>query len=378
MNNTISNFYTTIQAKIKATSEVRNQYGKILSPDFNFFDFWSLDENKVSEIIAHFLDVKGAHNQGDVFLKLFIEHFKLDFEYTNDDLISVKCEHITHNNRRIDIVITKNQFEKIIGIENKIYNWTSDQENQVMDYLNYLNKVTNDNYCLLYLSPKDKIISETSITKQDIENYTNANRLKVINYEEDIIELIHLFALHCESDRVRYFLLEFEKQLKEMFTGENYMDESKMITDYILENDANLETSLRIGMSLHQVKTKLKEDFEKQLHEIGNELGITYQNNRFYPSQWSNNFICFSYESGGILYGIIRKESDANKSRIIEIEEAFNVKFNTSNWWPMWQFFYSNIDNTPEFWLEINNGVAKQKAKEFVEVIINKFNIEKY
>lgn len=378
MNHTILNFYTTIQAKIKATSEVRNQYGKILSPDFNFFDFWSLDENKTSEIIAHFLDVNGAHNQGDVFLKLFIKHFNLDFEYSDEDIISVKCEHITHNNRRIDIVIAKNQFEKIIGIENKIYTWTSDQDNQVMDYLNYLKKVTNDNYCLLYLSPMDKIISETSITKQDVENYTNANRLKIINYEEDIIALIHLFALHCESDRVRYFLLEFEKKLKEMFTGENYMDESKMITDYILENDANLETSLRIGMSLHQVKTKLKEDFEKQLHEIGNELGIKYENSRFYPSQWQNNFICFSYESGGILYGIIRKASDANKSKVIEIEEAFNTKFNTSNWWPMWQFFYSNIDNTPEFWLEINNGAAKQKAKEFVDVIINKFNTDKY
>lgn len=374
----LTTFYTILKTKISLTEEVRKQYGSILSPDFNFFDFWYLDENKVSEIIAHFLDMKGTHNQGDVFLKLFVEKFKLDFNYSDNDNISVKCEHITHNNRRIDIVIAKNRFENIIGIENKIYTWTSDQDNQVTDYLNYLESVTEDNYCLLYLSPMDKIISETSITKEDLENYTNANRLKVINYEEDIIELIHLFALHCESDRVRYFLLEFEKKLKEMFIGENYMDQSKMITDYILESDVNLETSLKIAMNLHQVKAKLKEDFEKQLQEIGNELGIKYENQRFLPSNWQNHSICFSYEGGGILYGIIRKEFDLENKKTPEIQEAFNEKFSTSNWWPMWRYFYGNIENTTEFWMEIKNGVAKQKAKDFVEKINLNFNTTKY
>ena len=231
--NTIASFFTTIQTKIKATNEVRNQYGKILSPDFNIFDFWYIDENKTSEILAHFLNPNATHQQGDTFLKLFLTHFDLDFDYTDKDKIDVYCEHITDNNRRIDIVICKNYYQKIIGIENKIYIGTSDQENQVTDYLRYLKKVTRDNDCLLYLSPKDKTVADHSISQEDLENYTNLNKLKTINYEDDIIQLIHLFALHCESDRVRYFLFEFERKLKKLFTGENYMDESNMITDYI-------------------------------------------------------------------------------------------------------------------------------------------------
>ncbi|WP_431244233.1 PD-(D/E)XK nuclease family protein [Flavobacterium sp. P21] len=208
---TITTFYSIIKTKIELSKEFRKQYGKILSPDFNLFDFWYIDENKVSEVIAHFLNPKETHNQNDTFLKLFINHFDLDFKYTDTDNIEVECEHITHNKRRIDIVIRKNQWEQIIGIENKIYIWTADQINQIKDYIDYLEKVTKDNYCLLYLSPASKIISETSLSKVDFENYTNLNKLKTISYEDHIIELVHLFALHCESDRVRYFLLEFEK-----------------------------------------------------------------------------------------------------------------------------------------------------------------------
>lgn len=379
MENIYKAFFTTIHTKIKATNEVRNQFGKLLSPDFNIFDFWYIDENKTSQILAHFLNPKATHHQGDTFLKLFINYFSLDFEYCDADEITVECEHITHNNRRIDIVVRKNKFENIIGIENKIYTWTKDQDNQVKDYLSHLSNVTKNNYCLLYLSPNDKTISDLSLSKDEIEKYTNLNRLKIINYEEDIIHLIHSFALLCESERVRFFLLEFEKKLKELFIGENYMDESKMITDYILENDTNLETSLKVAISLQQVKSQLKEEFEIQLDEIAKELNIKIIDRAFYPSNWKKHSIYFNYEASGIIYGIVKEATvEAKKVYFPEIQEVFDEKFKTSNWWPMWQFFYSNIDNSTDFWLDIRNGKAKERAKEFVEIINKKFNTDKY
>lgn len=378
MNNTIPNFYCTIQTKIKATNEVRNQYGKLLSPDFNVFDFWYIDENKTSEILAHFLNPKATHHQGDTFLKLFINYFSLDFEYSNTDEITVECEHITHYKRRIDIVIRKNKFENIIGIENKIYTWTKDQDNQVKDYLSHLSNVTQDNYCLLYLSPIDKTISDISLSKDEVENYTNLNKLKIINYEEDIIGLIHAFALHCESERVRFFLLEFEKKLKQLFIGENYMDESKMITDFILENKENLDTSLKIVNSLNIAKSNLKGIFEKQLIEISQELNIAYGDHDFIPSNWKNHRISFSYEGSGILYGMTRTAYDSDKKRHVEIEETIKDNFKVSNWWSMWQYFYSNINSDSEFWLDIYSGKAKEKAKEFIEKINSNFNTANY
>ena len=378
MTNTIPNFLNTLQTKITATNEVRNQFGKILAPDFNIFDFWYIDENKTSEILAHFLNPHATHFQGDIFLRLFLNYFKLDFDYNEKDKISVECEHITHQKRKIDVVIRKNQFEKIVGIENKIYHWTKDQDNQVKDYIDYLEKVTKDNYCLLYLSPAGKTISNSSISSEDIQNYTNLGKLKIINYEDDIIQLVHQFALHCESERVRFFLLEFEKKLKELFIGENYMDESKMITDYILDNDENLETSLKVAISLHNVKALLKEEFAIQLEEIAQELDLKCKERAFYPSNWKKHSIYFNYEAGGIIYGIIKDNVDGEKQDFPEIKEIFNEKFKTTHWWPMWQYLYYNIENTTDFWMDIRNGEAKRRAKEFIEKINNNFNTAVY
>lgn len=376
----IKTFCTIIKTKMALTQEVRKQYGKVLSPDFNMFDFWNIDENKVSEIIAHFLNPEGAHNQKDTFLKLFMNYFNLEFKYNDEDIIKVECEHITLNKRRIDIIISKNEREQIIGIENKFYNWTDDQDNQVIDYINYLKQVTNNNYCLLYLSPIDKMISEKSISKEDFENYTNLNNLKSINYEEDIIELIHLFALNCESDRVRYFLLEFEKKLKEHFIGENYMDESKMITKYILESQDNLETSLKLAMSLNEAKVQLKEKFEKQLEEVATELRIKCDSKKmsFHPSNWTKHFIRLNYEGNAIIYGVCRNEATKNKEPLPEIQELMNQNFKVSHWWPLWKDLYSNINNNPEFWLDINSGEAKARIKEFVEIVVSNFNNNNY
>ena len=44
----------------------------------------------------------------------------------------------------------------------------------------------------------------------------------------------------------------------------------------------------------------------------------------------------------------------------------------------MWRYFYSNIENTTDFWMDIRTGVAKQKAKDFIEKINTRFNSDKY
>lgn len=379
MNN-IDIFYATVKTKMELSGEFRKEFGKILAPDFNFFDFWYIDENKVSEIIAHFLNPNETHNQNDTFLQLFISHFDLDFKYTDHDRITVECEHVIDNRRRIDIVIRKNEKEQIIAIENKIYLWTADQNNQIIDYIDYLKRVTNDNYCLLYLSPSGKTISETSLSKVDFEHYSNLSKLKLISYEENIIELIHLFAIHSESERVRHFLLEFEKKLKEQFIGENYMDESKMITNYILESQDNLKTSLNIAVSLNNAKDLLLEKFKLQLEQVAADLGIKYDSKtmHFYPSNWSKHTIGLSYESGALLYGIKRNEESKGKIPAPEIEKLFKEKFQVSYWWSMHRDLYSNINNNAEFWLEINSGEAKEKIKDFVEKVNTHFNTTEY
>ena len=71
----IKNFYSLADTKIKLIEQVRKYFGKETSPRFNSFDFWWIDENKVSQILAFFLDPKQNHEQGDIYLRHFMKKF---------------------------------------------------------------------------------------------------------------------------------------------------------------------------------------------------------------------------------------------------------------------------------------------------------------
>jgi hypothetical protein len=379
----LQNYFSTFETKIKLTEEARKTYGKELSPDFNLFDFWKINENKVSEIFTFFLDPAGKHEQGDVYLRHFLKKFDLDFFIFSDkDVIRVQCELSTDNGRRIDIAIIKNDFEQIIGIENKIYAWTADQKNQVSDYLNYLHQKAKREYCLLYLCPQSKMLSDSSLNPDDRIRYENDKKLKFITYEEHIIDCIAEFSLLSENTRVRSFLKDFERKLSRMYRGENNYSSKQVAVEHIGYSYKNLELTFLLANSLDEIKRQLKDKFEQQIAEIGQELGLEVDGRKLTPSNWKIHKIIFSYEMGGILYGLVRDKPNPEKPRLLEIESYLNeqlgISFNVSELWPMYQHFYSNIEKSQDFWLDIYNGEAKKKAKTFVQLISDNFNTDKY
>lgn len=377
------NFFSIANTKIKLAEDVRIYYGKEIAPDFNSFDFWWIDENKVSSILSFFLDPNQKHEQGDIYLKHFIRKFDLNFfQFDKDDKISVQCELSIPNKRRIDIAISKNSSEQVIAIENKIYVSTADQKDQLKDYISFLEQRTNDNYCLIYLSPQEKKVSTNSIGDDEKQKYEMNNKLKFLLYEENMIDCINEFSLLTDNIRVKSFIKDFEKTLRKMYMGENNINSKQVVIDFINENEKNLEISFLVSNSLQEVKKQLLQKFKHQISEIGNELSLEVEETKLKPSNWKNHMITFSFESGGVLYGITRKESDNNKTRFLEIEDlleqTFKDKFNVSAWWALYQFIYRNIDQNPQFWLDIHSGKAKNKAKEFVNLINNNFNTDKY
>jgi len=379
----IKNFFSLTETKIKLTEKVRKYYGKEIAPNFNSFDFWWINENKVSEILAFFLNPNESHEQGDIYLKHFLKKFDLNFFYFNEnDKINVQCELSTDNRRRIDIIIFKNTFEQAIAIENKTYVGTADQHNQIKDYVDFLTKKTKDNFCLIYLSPQDKIVSNDSISFEDREKYIIQKKLKLLTYEEQMIDCLNDFCNLTQNFRVKSFLKDFEKTLRKIYMGEKNINTQQVVTDLINENVKNLKISFLVTNSLQEVKRQLKQKFEQQILEIGQELGLEVDGIRLKPSKWTKNKISFNYESGGLLYGLTRVEPDNNKTRIPEIENLLEREieesFNVSAWWPMWKFFYRNIDNDEQFWLDIKSGKAKERAKRFIKLINDNFNNEKY
>ncbi len=377
----IKNFLSLAETKIKLTEQVKKYYGKEFAPNFNSFDFWEIDENKVSLILSFFLNPYEAHEHGDIYLRHFLKKFDLDFfQFNDNDKINVQCEYSTDKGRRIDVIIHKNDFEQAIAIENKIYVETSDQENQISDYLYFLAQKTKNNFCLLYLSPKAKTVSNQSISAEQKEIFINQKKLKFLTYEEQMIECISDFANITQNFRVKSFLKDFEKTLRKMYMGEKNINTTQVIVDLLRENEKNLKISFLISNSLQELKRQLKEEFEKQIQEIGKELNLEVDGLKLRPSNWQKNRIAFHYESGNLLYGIVRINPDKSRPRFIEIENFFetkmNVRFNTSEWWAIWQFFYKNIENNEQFWIDITTGKAKEQAKEFVKLICDNFNKE--
>ena len=67
---------------------------------------------------------------------------------------------------------------------------------------------------------------------------------------------------------------------------------------------------------------------------------------------------------------ILLYEEDNSKPRFSEIDEKLEKKnyekFNVSAWWPMWQYFYRNIESNEQFWIDIKSGKAKERAEKFI------------
>lgn len=368
------NYYSILHTKVQFVKNVKSEFSKSLASDFNSLDFWNINENKVSEILTFFLNPTNSHGQDDLYLNIFIKKFETSFSFENLSDVDAIVEKRTDSNRRIDIFIANKKTGDIIAIENKIYEKTKDQFKQIDDYLDFLNKYSkNQNFTLFYLAPKNKQISEWSFNEEDfIKKYKN-DCLRFINYEDDVIPLIHLFAINTENERVRAFLLDFERKLKNLYMGNSDINETEIIKNSIIESKENLETSFMIFNNLPSIKNDLREKFFKQMVEISKELNITIDENRnrFYLDKLGNNKIAVNFEGRGLIYGIVRNEEDPIKTTYPQIEELFKENFQVSYWWPMWRWMFQEIEYNADFWQAVIDGSAKSTVKDFIEKIIN-------
>ncbi len=122
-------------AQIKVLNDKYESIKKVNGESFNIFSILNMERDEVkthSYFIYELLNHQGSHNQGDIFLKLFLEQILEDKEY--GDLLNVEREALTSKGRRIDFIIETSSY--LIGIEMKID--ADDQENQLYDYMNEL------------------------------------------------------------------------------------------------------------------------------------------------------------------------------------------------------------------------------------------------
>ncbi len=416
--NNIKNFYSLAHTKIKLIEEVRKYFGRETSPQFNSFNFWWFDENKISQILAFFLNPNENHDQGDVYLKHFIKKFGLDksiaqtktqdgkeiqeyksekivsnkFQYDDIKEVKVKCELRTDNDRFIDIAIYKNYFEWAIAIENKINLSTKDQDKQLDDYNTYLSENTKE-YCLIYLAPKDKAICESSMSSERREALKKKNKFKHLTYEDDLIDCVAEFAMMTESIRVKSFLKDFEKTLRSRYMGEKDMEAKEAIIDLMKESVENIEISQLIYNSWEEMKSALKVEFKNQLKELVNDPELNLREIHsddldksrtwLQPKSWNNYYFGYEFDKNDIFFGMAA--NIYNNKAEIEFESVRNFvnielkdTFHSAGWWPIYKYINRNLNSSPNFWVAIKSGTAKQEIRRLIKLMVDKYETDDF
>jgi len=71
----IENILNIVKSRIDAHYKFKKEYNRQLALDFSLFQFFSVGENKISQVLAYFLDIHQNHGQGDIFLSEFLKAF---------------------------------------------------------------------------------------------------------------------------------------------------------------------------------------------------------------------------------------------------------------------------------------------------------------
>jgi len=167
---------------------------KIKGENFNIFSILKLERNEVkthSNFIYELINPKGSHNQGDLFLKLFMKHVLKLSDYGNINNIKIYQEYLTIQRRRIDFVIETEKYQ--IGIEMKID--AKDQNMQLADYMIELKRVKKEAR-LYYLTLTGYQASEASIGDNRIDYVC-------LSFEDDIYK----WLIACIEKSVTFPLL---------------------------------------------------------------------------------------------------------------------------------------------------------------------------
>ena len=195
------------------------------------------DETKHSRFIGMLLNPKGAHKQGEKFLKLFLEHIVSIKEFKLKR-IRVECEKSTFNNRRIDIAIENE--DKIIIIENKF--WAIDQPRQLIDYFSYGKAIKNSSQhvFMIYLTPYGKPPTIESLGGLDIKSVI------CVSYEKQITDWLDSCIDSLNSSGASSLKISLEmyvELIRKVINRDKYMTE---IMNNLISSPKNMEFAIDI------------------------------------------------------------------------------------------------------------------------------------
>lgn len=243
-----TSFFANLTSRIGTARRQVQELDLRLAHRFNVFDYLRTDELGLSKIIADLLDPTGSHGQQTLFLTEFLRALS-DIPAlqrllpVNGSLISVQIEAEITDLQRIDVLVRFDQPREsyVLAIENKPF--ADDGENQIRNYLSYLDERLGSNYLLVYLSPKGSPPTDYSITLEEL-NRKWTDKFRILSYyeptERTLLDQFDHFRIsnfslydwllvsrqECEVDRLRWFLGDLAAFCQRRFGAPNHADSS--------------------------------------------------------------------------------------------------------------------------------------------------------
>ncbi len=223
----LTKFFTPLEFEYR----VRKELNRYLALEFNVFSLFPICENTISDIIAFLLNPEGAHGQGYLFLKEFLEVLKEKNEVLKEKLeafeildvfseVYVVREKSTYTGRRIDIFIKLPGFT--IGIENKP--WAGEQDRQLIDYSKFLEEVKEKESLLIYLDGYGREAKSIGEAKEILKK---EGKFLEVSYNNFLKHWLKKCYTVCEAEKVRMFLKDFINWIEANFKEEVSEDERK-------------------------------------------------------------------------------------------------------------------------------------------------------
>jgi hypothetical protein len=385
-----------VRELLDEVSRVHGEYETIYRANgskFNIFSIAEIEnrETVICKVIAELLNPSGRHYQGDAFLRIFVEKV-LGIDSFDYQEAKVTTEYVIKDNRRIDILITSRN--NIIPIEVKIY--ADDQENQCHDYHNYFsadNRYDNLFYLTLdghapseYSASGLSPIYDTEFNEDNEAIIIGYEEINQISFKENIIEwleeCIRLPSV-INISSIREIISQLIDVLKTL-TDQLEENMETSVKEIIKEREEYLKCAYDIYAAFDELKKEMVEKvfdgFDEyirglyNLHRIANKYdykkkkgkpspGITYR----LCSVGTNLQLLFRVEldsSGYLFLGFYIGENDNEwvKNLLPSIDELNIPARKSSDMWYHWEYFDTDVDNTPNF--KVPNVAFFELAKD--------------
>ena len=318
---------------LRAARTVEHELDRHLARRFNAFRYLRDDEHGLSRIIADLLDPAGEHGQGATFLTAMMELLGGRVQYTTTEKGRVVRERGIPGSRRIDITVDVPTVDGFfcLAIENKPY--ADDQPGQCRAYLKFLSRSYDERFLLVYLPPRYRMPSKSSLPPVNRECWKD--HFRVLPYvaddaalgdddpsdgdgtglaladsdEDDAPAEDDATAAHddavvgdgaslagwlgtcCklvrDAERLRWFLREAQLYCQHHFGGSTMTDiEARYIREYLAENPRHLPAAFAVARAwpafkhemcrrfLEHVTDRVEERIRNEFPEIVGDLDV--------------------------------------------------------------------------------------------------------